>query len=133
MSLSQTNTNKELLEEQGRLIKQCELIAEGSGMTAEEVQKTAERFAAERGITTAMAISEIGQKLGKAWGSEPLYTEKKKKNYEKCGCASEVGQMLVYVTPNCPNGHRVGGRLAMMIKTCRKCTSFRKKGTGWIT
>ena len=94
----------------------------------EEIQKAAEKFTTERGITTAMAISEIGQKLGKTWGSEPLCTEKKKMNYEKCGCMLSAGQMVVYVTPSCPNGHLIRGQLAAMIKNCRKCRYFEKRG-----
>ncbi len=72
-------------------------------------------------LKLSLSQANIDREQLKNWSSESLYHEKRKKNYEKCGCMISEGKMVVYVTPNCPNGHLIRGQLTAMIKNCRRC------------
>jgi len=43
------------------------------------------------------------------------------KNYETCRYVKTIGQIAVYVEPNCPHAHLLKGYLVTSKKTCEKC------------
>lgn len=49
-------------------------------------------------------------------------------NYEKCKCVQQIGQVAVYVKPECPNAHLIKGYFAVTKTACRKCQYCRKDG-----
>lgn len=44
--------------------------------------------------------------------------------FATCAHALEVGSMAVYVTPDCPHGHTIRGKLACLKTDCRRCTDW---------
>lgn len=49
------------------------------------------------------------------------------KNYEICRYAEKVGQIAVYVKPNCPHASMIKGHLVTTKNKCDKCKSCRKR------
>ena len=50
-------------------------------------------------------------------------------NYETCRFVRSVGQIAVYVQPNCPNLHLIKGEMVTSKLACTKCKNCeRKKG-----
>ena len=42
-------------------------------------------------------------------------------NYKKCKHVKQIGQMAVYVTPGCPNGHLIKGYFVTTKHACENC------------
>lgn len=50
-----------------------------------------------------------------------------KPNYETCQHAVSVGAVAVYVTPGCPNYHKIKGQLATTKRCCQVCDYWRRR------
>ena len=49
------------------------------------------------------------------------------KNYEKCRYVKTIGQIAVYVEPNCVHSHLLKGQLVISKQTCEKCKNCKKR------
>ena len=54
-------------------------------------------------------------------------SEQMKPNYETCQHAVSVGAVAVYVTPDCPNYHKIKGQLATTKRCCQVCDYWRRR------
>ena len=50
-----------------------------------------------------------------------------KPNYETCQYAVSAGAVAVYVTPDCPNYHKIKGQLATTKRCCQVCDHWRRR------
>lgn len=48
-------------------------------------------------------------------------------NYKICRYVKSIGQIAVYVEPNCPNGHLIKGNLVTSKCSCEKCKCCERK------
>lgn len=74
-------------------------------------------------------IFSVTECFAKRFGklSESGRRESMKPNYETCQHAKSVGAFAVYVTPDCPNYHRIKGRLVTTRRCCQVCDHWRRR------
>lgn len=51
-----------------------------------------------------------------------------KSKHKTCHYAISSGELIVYVTPNCPQAMRIHGTLCTSNMRCRDCEGWRPKG-----
>lgn len=74
-------------------------------------------------------ISSVTGCFAKRFGrlSESGRRENMKPNYETCQHVESVGTFAVYVTPDCPNYHRIKGQLVTTRRCCQVCDYWRRR------
>lgn len=74
-------------------------------------------------------ISSVTGCFAKRFGrlSESGRRESMKPNYETCQHVESVGAFAVYVTPDCPNYHRIKGQLVTTRRCCQVCDYWRRR------
>ena len=51
----------------------------------------------------------------------------KKEKFYTCKYAKEVGEIAVFVEPQCPHCTKIQGRLVSSKQRCRSCSSYEKR------